>query len=93
MQGLTVDDSQERNIGALAVVYWKDLLPRGSMHRYFSFGQEVRDSNDDVIMDSYGVNDTKIFYYCEGEEEFLRMCAHSEEDFVITEYEMITSVD
>ena len=51
---------------------------------YFSFG----DYKEETETDSYGVNDDRIFYYCDGGEAELIELMRSEQDFKILSYEL-----
>lgn len=72
-------------IGAYATVYYKDEPDNLIEGVYFSFGDYLE--NEDT--DSFGVNDLRIFFYAEGEEDMKSfMDADGVEDFVVTDYEL-----
>jgi hypothetical protein len=61
---------------------------------YVSFGQEVEDAQGDVIGDTFGVPDERIFYFMpEGKEEMDEYISQQTEnggyDFIITSYETV----
>lgn len=51
---------------------------------YFSFGEYDEDNN----VDSYGINDLYIFFYCEGEEDMKSYMKRGAEDFIVLSYEL-----
>lgn len=51
---------------------------------YFSFGEYDEDNN----VDSYGINDLLIFFYCEGEEDMKSLMTEGAEDFIVLSYEL-----
>lgn len=51
---------------------------------YFSFGEY----NEETEKDNYGVNDDRIFYYCDGGEAELIQLMSSEQDFKVLSYEL-----
>ena len=69
-------------IGAWAEI---EYLPEGdTISAYFSFGQY--DEENDA--DSYGVQDDKIFYYCDMDEHEMQQLMNSTSDFRVLSYQL-----
>ena len=69
-------------IGAYALIKY---IPEGTeINAYFSFGEY----DEDKEADSFGIADSKIFYYCDdGEQEMKRMQGNTF-DFAVLDYEL-----
>lgn len=77
-------------VGAEATVYYKDdpENPLGGV--YFSFGEYIEEKG----VDSFGVNDLRIFFYVEGEQDMKSlMDPNGVEDFVVVEYTITHSTE
>lgn len=70
-------------IGAYATIQFNDEeTPIEGV--YFSFGSVEEDSD----LDSFGVPDNAIFYYCDDIHELDRLKIKGNEDFIILTYEL-----
>lgn len=67
-------------IGANVRYKWLDDGAEGKS--YISFGEY----NEETNMDSYGVNDDYILFYCSGENALKSLMTEGVEDFIVTEY-------
>lgn len=77
-----VERANYQAIGAWAEI---EYLPEGdTTSAYFSFGQY--DEENDA--DTYGVQDNKIFYYCDGDEYEMQQLMSAESDFRVLSYEL-----
>lgn len=70
----------DKVIGAWALVQYLD--DGSELEVYFSFGTYDEENN----VDSYGVNDDRIFFYCEGEEDLKSLMTEGMEDFIVKGY-------
>lgn len=71
-------------IGAYATITFLDDYQEPS-RVYVSFGQY----NEKADKDSYGINDSDIFYYCyEGEEGIKSLMEEGAEDFIVLDYKL-----
>jgi hypothetical protein len=75
--------TSKKAIGATATIrYIGEKEPIEGV--YFSFGEYDEDNN----VDSYGINDLYIFFYCEGEEDMKSYMKRGAEDFIVLSYEL-----
>ena len=76
-------------IGAYATIKW---LGDGEIvdGYYFSFGDypEFNEETGDYGTDSYGVDDSEIFFYCDGEHALKSYMTAGAQDFVVISYEL-----
>jgi hypothetical protein len=84
-------------IGAYATIQYADENTPMENY-YFSFGDAgidyENDEGQDWGNDSYGVPDTHIFYYCNGEEpEMKALMDDGAHDFKVLSYELIYSIE
>jgi len=70
-------------IGAYATVQWIEDNPAEYSQVYFSFGQ----FDEEKEQDTYGVNDSRIFYYAEDQYDMESM-KNNTHDFKIVSYEL-----
>jgi len=73
----------KRLIGAYATVQWIDENPSEYSEVYFSFGQFIEETEKD----SFGISDSKIFYYAEGLED-MEILKNSFSDFKVISYNL-----
>lgn len=74
---------EKQPIGAYATVQWIDDSKSEYSDVYFSFGQYIEETEKD----SFGVSDSKIFYYAEGLED-LDALKNSIRDFKVISYSL-----
>jgi hypothetical protein len=68
--------------GATALIKY---IPEGTeINAYFSFGEYIEEKE----ADSFGIADSKIFYYCDAGEEELKRMQNSDFDFQVLDYEL-----
>jgi hypothetical protein len=76
-------------IGAYATIKWlnDDEIVDGY---YFSFGDcaEFNEETGDYGTDSYGVDDSAIFFYCDGECSLMSYMTEGVEGFIVISYEL-----
>ena len=79
----------QKPIGATATIKWRDDNETVSGY-YFSFGEppEFDDERGEYGADSYGVPDSSIFFYCDGEQALRSYMTEGMEDFVVLNYEL-----
>jgi len=73
-------------IGAYATIQWKDQPDTTIGGYYFSFGKYDEEIDEDY--DSYGMPDSEIFFYCDGEHALKSYMTAGAEDFVVLEYDL-----
>ena len=82
--------TNKQPIGAYATIKWlgEDSEPVDGY--YFSFGDypEFNEETGDYGTDSYGVDDSAIFFYCDGEHSLKSYMTKGIEDFVVLSYEL-----
>jgi hypothetical protein len=71
----------KKPIGAYATIQWIDDIPAEYSDVYFSFGQFIEETEKD----SFGVSDSKIFYYADDVAD-LDALKNSTYDFKIISY-------
>ena len=75
-------------IGARASIRYRNE-PEAASGYYFSFGEyNVQDE-----VDSFGVPDTAIFFYAEGEQEMKELKAVGNFEFKVTDFELVFADD
>ena len=84
-------------IGAYATIQYRDEA-NPIENYYFSFGDAgfdyENDEGQDWGNDSYGIPDTRIFYYCNrGEEELKSLMLDGNNDFKVLSYELIYEME
>lgn len=77
-------------IGAYATIQWKDDPEQTSGGYYFSFGEhaEFDEETEDYGEDSFGMPDSEIFFYCDGEQAIKSYMTSGMEDFIVLNYEL-----
>lgn len=73
-------------IGAYATIQWKDQPDQTIGGYYFSFGEYDEEVDEDN--DSFGMPDSEIFFYCDGEHALKSYMTAGAEDFVVLEYQL-----
>jgi hypothetical protein len=73
-------------IGAYATIQYKDEPDVTIGGYYFSFGEYDEEVDEDN--DSYGMPDSEIFFYCDGEHALKSYMTAGMEDFVVISYEL-----
>jgi hypothetical protein len=69
-------------IGAWAEI---EYIPEGDrISAYFSFGEY----DEEKECDSFGIDDNKIFYYCDMDELEMTQLMKSQSDFKVLSYEL-----
>jgi hypothetical protein len=72
--------------GAYATIYWKDEPSVTTGGYYFSFGEYDEEIDEDN--DSFGMPDSEIFFYCDGEHALKSYMTKGMEDFVVISYDL-----
>jgi hypothetical protein len=77
----------DKAIGADVVVRYLDENEEGKeFETYISFGEYSEETNTD----SFGINDNRIFFYCEGEEDLKSLMTAGAEDFIVLGYTLVS---
>ena len=83
--------TNKQPIGAYATIQWKDEPDQTIEGYYFSFSESPdmdAYDNDDIPMDVYGMPDSEIFFYCDGEHALKSFMTAGAEDFVVLSYQL-----
>lgn len=78
--------TNKQPIGAYTTIQWKDQPDVTIEGYYFSFGEYDEEVDEDN--DSFGMPDSEIFFYCDGEHALKSYMTAGAEDFVVINYEL-----
>jgi hypothetical protein len=78
-------------IGAYATIQWEDEPDQTIGGYYFSFGDEPDFNNEteEYGEDSFGMPDSEIFFYCNGEHQLKSYMTKGKEEFIVLDYQLV----